>query len=324
MKKSTIVLLIIAVSLLVGGMLLCLVGMMISAKGFDFEKGWIALGNKHMVTNEYTISDDFSRIDAVVTTADVEILPSTDDVTRVVCREDAREIHKVFVEDGTLKIRVEEKPWYQKINLFSWGERKLTVYLATTEYEGLSVKTNTGDVSVGSAISLASTDLCTDTGEIDFAATVAGKLSIKVDTGDISVTSQMLGSAEITATTGDVSISGITSGEIKIRTSTGEIEAKTVSCQSFGAKSSTGEHEYERLTVAGTLTLESSTGDISMENCDASEVKITTDTGDVEGHFLSPKVFYAKTDTGKVQVPKSTSGGLCEITTDTGNIKFSE
>lgn len=324
MKKSTIVLLIIAVSLLVSGVLLCLVGMMISAKGFEFEKGWIVLGNKHMVTNEYAISEEFSRIDAAVTTADVELLPATDGVTKVVCREDAREMHEVLVEDGALKIRVEEKPWYQKINLFSRGERKLTVYLASTECEALSVKTNTGDVRVGSRFSFAGADLCTDTGEVDFAATVVGKLSVKVDTGDVSVTSQTLGSAEITATTGDVSLSGATSGEIKLQTTTGEIEVKTVSCQSFLAKSSTGEHEYEQLMVAGGLTLQSSTGDISIENCDASEVKITTDTGDVEGRFLSPKVFYTKTDTGKVRVPKSTSGDLCEITTDTGDIRFSE
>ena len=35
---------------------------------------------------------------------------------------------------------------------------------------------------------------------------------------------------------------------------------------------------------------------------------------------LSDKVFLTETDTGKVDVPKSITGGRCEITTDSGDI----
>ena len=47
-----------------------------------------------------------------------------------------------------------------------------------------------------------------------------------------------------------------------------------------------------------------------------------TDTGKVVGSLLSEKVFIAETSTGKVSVPKTTTGGKCEITTSTGDIKI--
>ena len=34
------------------------------------------------------------------------------------------------------------------------------------------------------------------------------------------------------------------------------------------------------------------------------------------------KYFYVKSDTGNIRVPTSTKGGLCEIETDTGDVKI--
>ena len=48
---------------------------------------------------------------------------------------------------------------------------------------------------------------------------------------------------------------------------------------------------------------------------------IKTSTGKVVGSLLTEKVFNAKSDTGKVEVPNTTSGGSCTITTDTGKIQ---
>ena len=323
MKKSTMILLIVAAALILAGAVLGIVGMALSSGDTLWNGGWIALGTRNTTVNEFEFAEEVSEIDIVVNTTDVEILPASDGVTKVVCREDAREPHTVRVEDGTLKIRVEEQAWYRKISFFSIGERKVTLYLAEKELDRLSIETDTGDVRVAKELSLASASVTSDTGEIAFASPVAGALNIKVSTGDVSVSSPTLGSGDISATTGDVSLYGVTADEIKIETSTGEIEATSVSCRTFSAKSSTGEHEYERVLAEETLTLTATTGDISLYGCDAAEVSITTDTGDVSGRFLSEKVFYTNTDTGRVSVPKATSGGLCEITTDTGNIQSS-
>ena len=59
-----------------------------------------------------------------------------------------------------------------------------------------------------------------------------------------------------------------------------------------------------------------------LERCDAAEIMINTDTGDVEGSLLSDKIFAAKSGTGDVEVPETGTGGRCIITTDTGDISI--
>lgn len=47
-----------------------------------------------------------------------------------------------------------------------------------------------------------------------------------------------------------------------------------------------------------------------------------TDTGNVAGSLLSEKVFLTDSGVGRVDGPKTTSGSVCEIRTDTGNIQI--
>jgi DUF4097 and DUF4098 domain-containing protein YvlB len=60
---------------------------------------------------------------------------------------------------------------------------------------------------------------------------------------------------------------------------------------------------------------------VRFEACDAEEIIIHTDTGDVTGTLLTPKIFQVETDTGRVDIPESGSGGKCQIKTDTGDIQ---
>ena len=55
---------------------------------------------------------------------------------------------------------------------------------------------------------------------------------------------------------------------------------------------------------------------------DADSILIKTSTGNVKGTLLSEKVFSAESDTGRVSIPKSYSGGECDISTSTGDIKI--
>lgn len=70
------------------------------------------------------------------------------------------------------------------------------------------------------------------------------------------------------------------------------------------------------------FSIERSTGDVMFDSCDAAEILVKTDTGDIKGSLLSDKVFITQTDTGSVDVPKTVIGGKCEITTDTGDIRI--
>ena len=55
---------------------------------------------------------------------------------------------------------------------------------------------------------------------------------------------------------------------------------------------------------------------------DAEAIFVQTDTGDVTGSLLTEKVFSTRTGTGRVSVPQSVTGGRCEISTDTGDIRI--
>ena len=106
-----------------------------------------------------------------------------------------------------------------------------------------------------------------------------------------------------------------------IRGSTGDINIpKDFKFKNIDISVSTG--DIKNSASADIIKIKTDTGDVKLYKCDAKEIFVKTDTGDVTGSFLTPKVFIAKTDTGDIDVPKSISGGRCEIETDTGDIKF--
>ena len=84
----------------------------------------------------------------------------------------------------------------------------------------------------------------------------------------------------------------------------------------------TGNILLDNIIATGKLSIETDTGNVNLEACDASEVFIKTDTGHIKGGLLSEKVFIAHTDTGRIDVPKTVTGGRCEVETDTGDIKI--
>ena len=85
---------------------------------------------------------------------------------------------------------------------------------------------------------------------------------------------------------------------------------------------STGDISLNSVIAVEKFSVERSVGDVKFISCDAAEIYVKTDTGDITGNLLSNKVFITHTATGNVDVPKTAEGGRCEITTDTGDIKI--
>ena len=293
-------------------------------------------------TKECIINEDFDNITLLLDTSNVQILPSDSENTRVVYQQKKNLTHRATVNDGTLNIEVSDtRKWFQK--LFNVGGPSVTVYLPKSEYSALYFRSDTGDLSVSSSFKLAVADIAADTGDVDFGASVSGGLKIEVSTGDVSVTSSETGSLTLSATTGDVSVGGVNAGgAVSVVTSTGDISLKNincaslytevttgktdisaVNCESFASRGSTGDLNMSSLVANGKIDIARSTGDVKFSGCDGAEVYIKVDTGDVRGSFLTDKVIFASTSTGKISVPKLTSGGRCEIETDTGNIDIS-
>lgn len=109
---------------------------------------------------------------------------------------------------------------------------------------------------------------------------------------------------------------------LSIKNSTGKITLNDLRCKNLTLNGSTGNVLLNNVISSEKISVKISTGNVNLQNCDATEIFIQTDTGNVKGNLLSEKVFMAQTDTGRISVPKTQSGGKCEITTDTGNIKI--
>lgn len=298
MSKKTKIWLIMAASLVVVGLIIF--ASVMQANGWDFTK----LSTVNYQTNTYEIAEDFSQISIETDTADIVFAPSDGGKSKVVCTEQTNLKHTVAVEDGILKIGfIDEREWYEYIGI-SMGNSQITVYLSENEYNSLFIDEDTGDIEISDDFKFQTIDISTSTGDIDIRGVEAKDIDLSVSTGHIFA--QKINCEE----------------NLQISVSTGKTELKDIVCKSFSTQGDTGDIRLENVIVAEKITAERSTGDIFFDQCDAAELYVATDTGDVKGNLLSDKIFYTETDTGRVDVPKSTVGGICEITTDTGNIIF--
>ena len=97
---------------------------------------------------------------------------------------------------------------------------------------------------------------------------------------------------------------------------------QSVTCGALKLETDTGDITLTDTVSDGHAKIETDTGEVKFVRADAATLDIETDTGDVRGSLRSAKIFYAKSGTGKVNVPQSTAGGLCNINCGTGDIRI--
>lgn len=314
MKKGTVIALIVAACLIVTGGMLTFAGLL----GADFNF------SQETVNKVYTAEGSFQNIQIDTGVCDVRFFKTDGDLT-VHCPKTERLEYIVLAEDGVLRISaMDMRKWYDFIGI-NLTETKITVYLPEDQYDSLYIKTNTGDIDIPQDFSFDSASLQSDTGDVNFAATVAEQLTVSVSTGDVDIRHTTVGQLEVHSSTGDIELENVqVNGSVSLRSTTGKITAENMGCTNLHTQSNTGNTEMENVLVEGSMQITTTTGRVNMQNCDAETVTIETDTGDVTGNFLSPKWFITETDTGNIKVPLGREGGECRITTDTGNIIFGE
>lgn len=302
--------------------ILCVTGLILAAVGlgrlnFDFTQ----LAVDQLQEGKYTASPSVKQLKIDVDTCAVSLLPTTEEQCTVEYRSTNKCPLIVTEEEGILSVHSEnQRKWYDYIRFFS-PPTAVTVYLPAATYEALTVHTDTGAVTVSQDLSFGHAEVHTSTGLIRWNASVTEELRLTASTGHITVEGVSAGQMTLKVSTGHVRITeGTVSGNISVRTSTGRVELTSLSCDKLNVTTSTGDIRLTDLRAAGLLTAEASTGDITLLRADAASLTMTTDTGDVTGSLLSEKIVFAQSDTGRVSVPKTTVGGRCEITTNTGDI----
>ena len=285
---------------------------------WDFKK----LSTIKYETNEHEITDDYDSISISGSTVDIKILPSNNSSTKVICFEPEDDNYDVSVSGGTLSINANEIKWYKHIGI-DFNTPTVTVYVPKDKCPSLSIKLSTGKTDVSRELRFNSVSITASTGDVTLGASVDNSVTVKTSTGDILLSNMSASSINLSASTGRISLSSVNcSGNITTKVSTGKTNIANVKCANLISNGSTGDLNMTNVIASSSFNIKRSTGDVEFSACDAAEIKITTDTGRVKGSLLTSKVFYVRSDTGKTEYPHSTTGGLCEITTDTGNIKI--
>ena len=318
MKKRTKVWLIVAAALVVLG---CAgFGAVMTVNQWDFS----LLDTEVFETKTFEIEEAFENISITLDTADVQFLPSQDGTCRVVCHDSEKCEYAVAVVNGTLTVAYDDRrEWYDFVG-FSFENDGVTVYLPEDAYINLTLKGSTADVEIPEEFAFEEIDVSVSTGDVICRADASENLKIKVSTGDVRVENITAGALVLSGTTSMMEVTAVDcQGDMNIRVTTGKVFLTDVACGSLSTVGSTGDLTMNHLIAENALSVERTTGDVCFEGCDAAEICIKTDTGDVTGSLLTEKVFLTETDTGKIDVPQSFTGGKCEISTDTGDIEIS-
>ena len=318
MQKRRVLWLVIAAALILVGCIMF--GGVMTMLRWDFTN----LSTVKYETNEHEINETYRNISVITDTADLVFLPAEDGKTKVVCHEEEHATHCVTVEEGSLVIEVSDtRKWYEHVGIH-FDTPKITVYLPKGEYGGLSVKISTGDVTIPEDFTFESMDVSGNTGHVTSYASASGKVKIKTSTGSIRVENISANALELSVSTGDIAAFKVTcQGDVTVHVSTGKTKLADISCKNLISSGSTGDISLKNVIAAEAFSIDRTTGDVKLDGCDAAQIAVKTNTGDVTGTLLSEKNFIAKTNTGRVDVPKTLTGGKCDITTNTGDIKIS-
>ena len=169
-----------------------------------------------------------------------------------------------------------------------------------------------------------SIDISENTGNVTSYASALKTVKIKTTTGSIRVENISVGALDLAVSTGKIVVSDATvEGDVKIKVSTGKTQMTDIKCKNLVSDGNTGEISLKSVIATEGFSIERSTGDVRFDGCDAAEISVKTNTGDVKGSLLTDKIFIVETNTGSVDVPRTVSGGKCEITTSTGDIGIS-
>ena len=317
MNKTTKIWLVIAAFLVLVG---CIIfGGVMTILKWDFTK----LSTFEYETNDYKIDEDYTNILIVTDTADVVFVPCENSKSSVVCYEQKKAKHLVTVNDGTLVIEVvDTRKWYEHIGV-NFSTPKMTVYIPQGDYGTLSVKSSTGDVEIPKDFNFESIDILGSTGNVKNYACTSGVIKIKTSTGNIYLENASANTLDLSVSTGKIEVFNVfCEDDMNINVSTGKTKLNNIECKNFTSSGNTGDIYLNNVIAAEKMSIKRSTGDIRFDGSDATEIFVETDTGDVTGTLISEKVFIARTDTGRINVPKTTHGGKCEINTDTGDIRL--
>lgn len=253
------------------------------------------------VTNNHTVEEAFHALDIRTVEADVVLLPTEEEVCRVVCCETEKITHTVTAEGGTLRIRRDDQRSAAE-KLLASPPLSVTVYLPSADYENLAISTVSGRIEAGETLSFGQTDLGTTSGKIDLLAATSGGLTISTVSGAISLRRH-------------------TGGDVRVGSTSGAINAADVTAATAHFSSTSGRMELSDVVAEGELEAEAVSGALSLIRSDGGSLSLTSVSGSITASLRTPKIFRCETVSGRISAPSDTAGaGTCRAETVSGSI----
>lgn len=253
----------------------------------------------------------FTSIQIDVTNTDIELIPVQEQAKIEVVGRNAEKTNEQITIDRqgeTLTIKTEK----QKRKWISFGfnpSPKIKVFIPEKEYESIHVTATTADTYV-QKLAGKNIKLTTTTGDIVAKNITSNELAVKVTTGDILL-DEVKGDTSAEARTGDVVLTNIDGSMVNAKTTTGDILLRKV-LGDIQAKTRTGDLTLQNDEIKGSMTGETTTGDIFVQAKNFPE-DIQFNTATRNGDIL---IFGQK----KQFINNSDSGILFQLETTTGDI----
>lgn len=275
-----------------------LLGLFVIAFVVSFILSLSQIGTKE--TKTYIIEQDYNNICIDTSIHDVDIYLSTEN--KIEYDVNGRFLLDVKVENNIIQITKNEKP-LSYFSIFNFGNLKINVYLTKETLNSFEINYSTGDIFIHEGFTF-------------------NDVKIVGSTGDTLISSINVNEMNITISTGNVKLNNCNvNGDLSCRVSTGKIKIEDTNITGdYIGYASTGDTHINNVIVGQDIKHKSSTGDFIFDKIDAKNLEITVGTGDVKGTLLSSKIFHAQTSTGNVNIPETTTGGICKVTTSTGDI----
>lgn len=318
MKTSKKKAIITAVILMVAGIMISVLTFAVS--DFHFSD----MDNLKYETNEYNIDESFSNIIVDADTCDVNIIPADNRRCTVVCNESDKIYYNVSVKDNTLKIEEKNKlAWYDYIGFLHWGDMSINIYLPEYEYNSLYIENSSGNVDVSNYICFFDAEVNASSGDINFEGYVVNDLEISASSGNILLTGVEAENIAASTSSGDIRAVALKAyNRFYTSASSGDITVKDSKSDYFRGSVTSGDISLTDYICDYDINLESTSGDLELEDSDAKNIELKATSGDITGKLLSAKLFDVDTNSGDVDVPQSAKGGRCRIETTSGDIEF--
>ena len=146
-------------------------------------------------------------------------------------------------------------------------------------------------------------------------------LVIKENTGDITLPKDFtFGSMDLSLSTGHVDCLASSLGRVRIETSTGDIRLQNLSAGELDLTVSIGHVDVQSVSCDGNISIYVSTGNTRLTDVSCNSIDSNGDTGSITlKNVIAEKMISIERSTGDVQLYECDAGEL-EINTDTGNV----